>query len=106
MLRINLSLSLICLIPLILLCIFAYFIDNKIEKIYNDRQKAFERMSDYVQELFTGLRVIKAFVNEIKEAIRFKKVNEETKNKDLALVKFSAFLDTGFSILIEGMTVV
>lgn len=63
-------------------------------------------MSDYVQELFTGLRVIKAFVNEIKEAIRFKKVNEETKNKDLALVKFSAFLDTGFSILIEGMTVV
>jgi len=30
----------------------------------------------------------------------------ETKNKDLALVKFSAFLDTGFSILIEGMTVV
>ena len=106
MLKINLSLSLICLIPLILLCIFAYFIDNKIEKIYNDRQKAFERMSDYVQELFTGLRVIKAFVNEIKEAIRFKKVNEETKNKDLALVKFSAFLDTGFSILIEGMTVV
>ena len=106
MLKINLSLSLICLIPLILLCIFAYFIDNKIEKIYNDRQKAFERMSDYVQELFTGLRVIKAFVNEIKEAVRFKKVNEETKNKDLALVKFSAFLDTGFSILIEGMTVV
>lgn len=106
MLKINLSLSLICLIPLILLCIFAYFIDNKIEKIYNDRQKAFERMSDYVQELFTGLRVIKAFVNEIKEAIRFKKVNEETKNKDLALVKFSVFLDTGFSILIEGMTVV
>lgn len=106
MVKINLSLSLICLIPLIILCIFAYFIDNKIEKIYNDRQKAFERMSDYVQELFTGLRVIKAFVNEIKEAIRFKKVNEETKNKDLALVKFSAFLDTGFSLLIEGMTVI
>lgn len=103
MVKVNLSLSLICAIPLVILCIFAYFIDNRIEKIYGDRQKAFERMTDYVQELFTGLRVIKAFVKEVKEAVRFKKVNEDTKNKDLSLIKFSAGLDTGFSLLIEGM---
>lgn len=103
MLKVNVKLTLICLIPLIGLCIFAYFVDVKIEKIYGERQDAFERMSDYTQEIFTGLRVIKAFVREVLEAKRFKKVNLENKNKDIALVKFSTFLDTGFSILIEGM---
>lgn len=103
MMKVNMSLSLICAIPLVILCIFSYFIDNKMEKIYSQRQQAFERMSDYVQELFTGLRVIKALVKEIKEAVKFKKVNNETRNKDLKLVKFSAGLDTGFSLLIEGM---
>ena len=103
MLKVNVKLALICLIPLIGLCIFAYFVDVKIEKIYGERQDAFERMSDYTQEIFTGLRVIKAFVREVLEAKRFKKVNLENKNKDIALVKFSTFLDTGFSILIEGM---
>ena len=33
-------------------------------KIYEQRQKAYSLMSDYAQELFTGLRVIKAFVRE------------------------------------------
>lgn len=96
----------ICLVPLIVLCVFSYFIDRKMERIYEDRQKAFSNMSDYAQELFTGIRVIKAFVREFNEAKRFKKVNKDNMEKDLSLVKFSAWLDTAFSILIEGMIVI
>ncbi|MFA6755913.1 MAG: ABC transporter ATP-binding protein [Bacilli bacterium] len=103
MMMVSWQISLITLIPLIILVISAYFIDNKMEKIYNQRQEAFEKMSDYTQEMFSGLRVIKAFVREIRESIRFSKVNKENQQKDLALVKFSALLDTLISILIEMM---
>ncbi len=106
MIKVSWQLALICAIPLTALCVAAYFIDNKMEKIYNERQKAFEKMSDYAQELFSGLRVIKAFVKEAKEAIRFKKVNKENQQKDLSLIKFSALLDTLISILIEMMFVI
>lgn len=106
MIKVNLTLSLICAFPLIVLCVFSYFIDKKMEKIYDNRQKAFSNMSDYAQELFTGIRVIKAFVREINEAKRFKKVNKNNMDKDVSLVKFSAWLNTSFSILIEGMIVI
>ena len=106
MFQVNVILTLICLIPLAVLCISAYFIDKKIEEIFLQRQNAFERMSDYTQEMFTGLRVIKAFVREIAEAKAFKKVNLNTKNKDISLVRFSAMLDTLISLLIQGMIVI
>ena len=106
MMKVNLTLALICLVPIVLLGVFAYFIDKKMDQIYDERQKAYSSMSDYAQELFTGLRVIKAFVREIIEARRFKKVNQENKQKELNLVKFSAGLDTAFHILIQVMIVI
>lgn len=106
MMRVNWKLGLICLIPLLLLCVAAYFIDKKMEDIYQKRQKSFENMSDYSQEIFTGLRVIKAFVREKREAIRFKEVNEDNRKRDLELIKFSTILDTVFHVLMEGMIVV
>jgi len=106
MMRVNWKLGLICLIPLLLLCVAAYFIDKKMEDIYQKRQKSFEKMSDYSQEIFTGLRVIKAFVREKREAIRFKEVNEDNRKRDLELIKFSTILDTVFHVLMEGMIVV
>lgn len=106
MFQVNVILTLICLIPLAVLCVSAYFIDKKIEEIFLQRQNAFERMSDYTQEMFAGLRVIKAFVREIAEAKAFKKVNLNTKNKDISLVRFSAMLDTLISLLIQGMIVI
>lgn len=102
----NWILTAICALPLLVLCFASYFIDRKMEKIYNERQNVFERMSDYAQEMFTGLRVIKAFVREVREARRFRQVNEHNREKDLNLVKFSALLDTVISILIEGMIVI
>ena len=106
MMMVNWQLGLICLIPLVLLCFMAYFIDKKMKEIYFKRQKSFERMSDFSQEMFTGLRVVKAFVREKKEALRFKSVNNDNKNKDLSLIRFSTLLDTLFHVLTEGMIVI
>jgi len=100
------KLSLICLIPLILLCFLAYFIDVKTGKLYDERQQAFEKMSDFTQELFVGLRVIKAFNKEVSEATRFKIVNNQNRNKDIKLSKFSGLLNSLFRFLIDTMFVI
>lgn len=106
MMKVNLIMSLICLIPLIILCLFSYFIDKKMNEVYEKRQQSYALMSEYVQELFTGLRVIKAFVKEIIIAKKYSKINKENKENDINLIKFSSKLDTYFSILIEIMVVI
>lgn len=106
MFKLNWQLTLISIIPLLILCTSFYFIDVKMEEVYAKRQKAFEKMSDYTQEIFTGLRVIKAFAREKIESVLFKKVNENSKNKDLDLVKFSAVLEALIHILVKLMIVI
>ena len=58
MFKVNGILSLIALIPLVLLLASAIVIDKYMEIKYEKRQKAFEDMSDFSQENFTGIRVI------------------------------------------------
>ena len=106
MFKLNWQLTLISIVPLLILCTSFYFIDVKMEEVYAKRQKAFEKMSDYTQEIFTGLRVIKAFAREKIESALFKKVNENSKNKDLDLVKFSALLEALIHILVKLMIVI
>lgn len=64
MYQIDVLLTSICLIPLAILCVCAFIVDRVMEKKYEKRQKAFEDLSDFAQENFTGIRVIKAFVKE------------------------------------------
>ena len=106
MFKLNWQLTLISIVPLLILCTSFYFIDVKMEEVYAKRQKAFEKMSDYTQEVFTGLRVIKAFAREKIESALFKGVNENSKNKDLDLVKFSALLEALIQILVKLMVVI
>ena len=106
MFKLNWQLTLISIVPLLILCTSFYFIDVKMEEVYAKRQKAFEKMSDYTQEIFTGLRVIKAFAREKIESALFSKVNENSKNKDLDLVRFSALLESLIQILVKLMIVI
>ena len=39
---------------------------------WEERQKAYDSLYDFTQENFTGIRVIKAFVKEMKELSAFK----------------------------------
>ena len=46
-------------------------------KTWEKRQQAFSDLSDFAQENFSGIAVIKAFVKELKELIAFRKLNKE-----------------------------
>lgn len=93
-------LTLLLLIPVVLLGVCAFFVDKLMEKKYEKRQKAFEDMSDYAQENFTGIRVIKAFVKERKELHQFAKEAKKNKDTNIEYVKVSSLLEVVFDALI------
>lgn len=93
-------LTLLLLIPVVLLGLCAFFVDKLMEKKYEKRQKAFEDMSDYAQENFTGIRVIKAFVKERKELKQFSKEAKKNKDTNIEYVKVSSLLEVLFNALI------
>ena len=93
-------LTLILLIPLVILCVFAVTNDRVMEAKWGKRQKAFEDLSDFAQENFTGIRVIKAFVKERKELKQFSKVAKSNQDTNIEFAKTSAMLDVVFEILI------
>lgn len=106
MFQVNGILSFIALIPLVILLASAIVIDKYMEMKYEARQKAFEDMSDFSQENFTGIRVIKAFVKEGKELIHFAKENKKNKDANIAFVKFGALLDVLINLLIYSVIII
>ena len=105
MFLINWKLTLISAIPLVVLLVSALLLEKVMDKKYTARQKAFEDMSDFGQENFTGIRVIKAFLKERKELREFAKVNKKNKDANIAFVKFDAFLNVLIDLLIYAVIV-
>lgn len=100
MLKLQPTLTLLLLIPLVALGFCAFFVDKLMEKKYEKRQKAFENMSDFVQENFTGIRVIKAFVKERKEFKRFTKEAKKNKDTNISFARTNCILEVVFDFLI------
>ena len=103
---VDLRLTVLAFIPMILVAIGCYFFGIHMKKRQTARQEAFSFLSDKVQESISGIRVIKAFVQEKKDLEEFQKANENNMEKNLAVVKlrstFGPLLDliTGISLLL------
>ena len=93
----------ITLVPIIGLGLVAYFVDKMMEKAYDKRQQAYDDLSDFVQENFTGIRVIKAFVKEKKELKAFKEVAKKNKDTNVEFVKKSQLLEILFDVFIYSI---
>ena len=87
----------ILLIPMILIVIWGLLVEKIMSDNWTKRQEAFDKLYDFAQESFTGIRVIKAFVKQRQEVIAFSKVAHQ--NKDVN-VKF-ALISVGFDVVIE-----
>ncbi len=99
MLSINARLTLYSLIPLPILSISIYFVNNIINKRSEEIQRSLSGLSTFVQEAFSGIRVIKAFVREDDFDHEFDKASEDYKHKSLRL----AFVQALFFPLIMGL---
>ncbi len=99
MLSINPRLTLYSLIPLPLLSVSIYFVNNIINKRSEEIQQSLSGLSTFVQEAFSGIRVIKAFVREEDMEKNFDQASEDYKHKSLRL----AFVQALFFPLIMGL---
>lgn len=87
MLSINVKLTLLVLIPLPFLTIVATKFGKVIHKKFKRVQEAFSKLSDMVQENFSGIRIIKSFVQEKKEYDKFTNENTTNFKANMSLVK-------------------
>lgn len=91
MLSVNVKLTVYVLLPLPLLSISIYIVNSMIMKRSQEIQKQLSGLSTYVQEAFSGIRVIKSFVQERHSFINFEKEAEKFKNKSLGLTRVDSF---------------
>lgn len=89
---VNLNLTLLTCIPMVVILIGAIQYGKAIEKRFSEKQKAFSDLSDKVQESISGVRIIKAFVQEEQELKEFAKSNKLNKEKNLRVVKLNTII--------------
>ena len=85
MFSINFKLTIYSLIPLPILSISIYLVNNIIHKHSEKIQESLSNLSTFVQESFSGIRVIKAFDREEDVNTQFEKESTDYKNKALKL---------------------
>ena len=90
MIYVNIKLTLIAIIPMFLICVSEIYYGKLMEKRFKQSQEAISSMADFVQESFSGVRVIKAFVRERAKFYKFNTANLLTKQKNLRVVKLQA----------------
>ena len=85
-------LTAVAIIPLLVICVGDFFYGRMMHKRFREKQAAFSTLSDQVQETISGIRVIKAFVQERKELYAFARTAEATKEKNLNVVRLHALV--------------
>ena len=89
-LYVNVKLTLVAVLPLILIIFGDYFYGKFMHRRFIRKQEAFSDLTDQVQEAVSGIRVIKAFVQERKELAAFAKINRFNQEKNLSVVRLQA----------------
>lgn len=103
MVYVNVRLTLLALIPMIIICVGEIYYGKIMHPKYKERQEAVSALTDYVQESFSGVRVIKAFVQERAQMYGFLKANRHTMEKNLNVVRLQSIVMPLLDVII-GMS--
>jgi len=97
------ALSCILLIPLALIIVWGMLVEKFMALKWEQRQTEFDKLYDFSQESFTGIRVIKAFVKETQQLHAFAKIARRNKDANIELVKVSVIFDAIIEIIISAI---
>ncbi len=103
MFRMNWLLTLFSLIPMVLLLIIGTIVGHTMEKTWDERQAAFSSLSDFAQEDFSGIAVVKAFVKETVELMSFRKLNKQNEEINVAYTRISTLLNILVTLFVESV---
>jgi ATP-binding cassette subfamily B protein len=91
MLSVDYKLTLYSLLPLPLLSVSIYVVNNIINRRSEQIQKSLSKLSSFVQEAFSGIRVLKAFARERDSVRRFEEESGAYRQKSLKLITAEAW---------------
>ncbi len=100
MIQINLRLTLLSIIPLPFLTIIIIVFGKKIHKRFDKVQKTFATMSGKVQESISGIRVVKAFVQEDSELQKISESAYDYVKENISLVRIQGMFHPSFMLII------
>ena len=101
--QMNHMLAVLSLIPMALLFVCASIVGRVMTKKWDYRQECFSRLSDFSQESFSGIAVIKAFVKETLELLAFKKLNDENEVANIDFTKTSVLMRIMVGSFVESV---
>mgnify|MGYP001069987621 FL=1 len=101
--RMDHTMTLFAMVPMALLLAASTIVGKYMMKKWDIRQAAFSKLSDFSQESFTGIAVIKAFVKEAKELLAFQKLNKENEKANVDYTRSSVLLRIIVTLLVESV---
>ena len=96
-------LTLLALIPATIMFVVGTVMGKTMTKRWEERQQAFSDMSDFAQENFSGIAVIKAFVKEYKELVAFRKLNRQNEEINVVYTKIATLLEVLVMLFVESV---
>ena len=105
MFDVNSKLAIYCLLPLPFLVIIIYYVNTLIFKKSGKIQERLSQLSSFVQERFSGIRIIKSYVREDYTRNMFEIQSNEYKKDSMSLVKVSALFYPTMLLLIGLSTI-
>ncbi len=104
MLRIDVTLTALALIPMIMLPVIMIRTGAAIHRRFEDVQEQFSSLTTQVQENLAGVRVVRAYRQENAEIARFGALNDVYVEKNIALAKLYGMMNPLFGLL-AGLSV-
>ena len=96
-------LTLLALIPAGIMFVIGTIMGKTMTKRWEERQQAFSDLSDFAQENFSGIAVIKAFVKELLELKAFRKLNKQNEEANVEYTRISTLLNILITLLVESV---
>ncbi len=106
MLRVNVTLTLWSLLPLPFLSISIYWVSTLINKRSEKIQQQLAVLTSTAQEVYSGIRVVKSYVQEKAMGNWFSDQSEEFRQKSLKLIRIDAFFFPLMALLIGVSTII
>lgn len=104
--QMNAMMTVLSLIPMALLLGAATIVGQRMERKWDYRQECFSRLSDFSQESFSGIAVVKAFVKETKELMAFKDLNRENEKANIDYTRTAVLMRIMVSLFVESVVCV
>ncbi len=103
MAKMDWRLTLLSMIPMALLLLSSTVVGKYMTKKWEKRQEMYSELSDFAEENFSGIAVVKAFVKEAKELSAFRRLNRKNEDANVDYVKMSTLFNITITLFVSSV---